>query len=723
MQHQNGQIIENRYRIVSLLGQGGFGAVYRAYDLHLQSPCALKENLETSPAAQRQFEREATILARLSHPNLPRVTDHFFIPGQGQYLVMDYIEGYDLHTLVEKSGALQEPVVLGWAYQVLNALEYLHNQNPPILHRDVKPANLRVRPPDAAHPQGLVTLVDFGLVKRVDGLGHTTTGALAVSPGYSPPEQYGQGTTDPRSDIYALGATLYTALTGLTPQESVMRISHDEVRPAHQVNPRVSTRTSFAIQKSLALSASARFKSAAEFHQALGPAGPSQPNAVAGARPASAPPQPVIPNRPSTPPSRPPALVAPPVAAQPLAKPSLWHSLKWPAIIGGALVLLMGILIIGLLLLRPWETARGTESSSEAVVLPTRTSRSQPTPYEDLNMGGIDVSAFSTQTAQAVLTATGVTGPTPVITFTPWPTDTWIAPTPTSVGMLGGIPRFDLAFASNHYSDFGVILYSTTTGAMMPLSRPEGYELAWWPSFCNMQVLAEVQDLDGNQAQWIAQLDPTAGVAYLWDPPDPFEQLGVPRCSHRAQYIAYSGNGGGGWYLYLAYTDNSDTFILDNDGISGYGSWTYADDRLYYITVSGSASGQVRTIGDLPGRGTPVNVTSGKYPEVSPDGRTLAYMCSPSGDTQYDLCTYDLASGRSTRIHEIVYLDVDYDHDPDTYNHVPASPAWSADGQWIYFSSAEDGDWDIYRVHPDGSGLQNITPSWDSQELMPATQW
>src|SRR5512136_402411 len=123
---QTGQVFNNRYRIVKLLGQGGFGAVYRAWDSNLNKPCALKENLDASQEAQRQFMREATVLANLSHPNLPRVTDHFFIPGKGQYLVMDFVQGEDLASLAEKQGGkvpLKQAVE--WISQVADALVYL----------------------------------------------------------------------------------------------------------------------------------------------------------------------------------------------------------------------------------------------------------------------------------------------------------------------------------------------------------------------------------------------------------------------------------------------------------------------------------------------------------------------------------------------------------------------------------------------------------------------
>lgn len=230
-----GYVLNNRYRIVKRIGGGGFGDIYRTWDLNLGRACAVKENLETSQAAQQQFEQEAMFLAQLSHPNLPRVTDHFTIPGQGQYLVMDFIEGQDLQEQLDQIGVLQVDQVLEWIDQVCSALEYLHSQSPPIIHRDIKPANIKIT------PQGKAMLVDFGIAKVYDASAKTTVGARAVTPGYSPPEQYGQGRTDVRTDIYALGATLYTLLTGQEPPESVM-ISAGQVplTPVRTLNPSVT---------------------------------------------------------------------------------------------------------------------------------------------------------------------------------------------------------------------------------------------------------------------------------------------------------------------------------------------------------------------------------------------------------------------------------------------------------------------------------------------------
>ncbi len=257
-----GQVFNNRYRIVSLLGQGGMGAVYRAWDISLKRPLALKENLETSVEAQKQFEREARILANLSHPNLPRVTDYFSIQGQGQYLVMDFVEGEDLQSMLDRQGALPEAQALEWVAQICDALDYLHNQPSPVIHRDIKPANIKIT------PDGRAVLVDFGIAKLYDPHRATTVGAKAVTPGFSPPEQY-SGKTDARSDIYALGATLYFMLTGRVPPESIARATGGAMLPPHQINPGISSHTETAVLQAMALLPEQRFQNIGDFKAAL----------------------------------------------------------------------------------------------------------------------------------------------------------------------------------------------------------------------------------------------------------------------------------------------------------------------------------------------------------------------------------------------------------------------------------------------------------------------
>lgn len=288
------ETLNNRYRIVKLLGQGGFGAVYRAWDTRLNGPIALKENFDTSPAAQKQFALEASILFNLRHPNLPRVMDHFSLPT-GQYLVMDYIEGEDLQEkLNQASGPLPVMQVLPWIEQICDALTYLHRQNPPIIHRDLKPANIRIT------PQGQAMLVDFGIAKVYDAQAKTTMGARAVTPGYSPFEQYGQGRTDARTDVYALGATLYNVLTMVEPVESIHRLMGDTLTEPVNFVPALSQEVNQAILKAMALQPDRRYPDIASFRTALlapvkvSPAHPT-PTQIAHL-PASRPPvQPVAP--------------------------------------------------------------------------------------------------------------------------------------------------------------------------------------------------------------------------------------------------------------------------------------------------------------------------------------------------------------------------------------------------------------------------------------------
>jgi len=269
-----GDILQNRYRIVSPLGQGGMGAVYRAWDARLNTAVAVKEmipdphaNPQVLAAARAQFQREAQTLANLSHPNLPRVTDYFSLAGN-EYLVMDLVEGETLQDSLDQSGGqpLDEAQVLKWTRQLLDALEYCHAHG--IIHRDIKPANVRLT------PEGRAVLVDFGLVKLYDPTNPKTVTAIRGigTPEYTPLEQYdvGQWHTDARSDLYSLGATLYHLLTGQAPPTATQRV----VNPGSLVAPRslnlkLSQNTEFAILRAMRIRRHQRFQNAAEMRQAL----------------------------------------------------------------------------------------------------------------------------------------------------------------------------------------------------------------------------------------------------------------------------------------------------------------------------------------------------------------------------------------------------------------------------------------------------------------------
>jgi serine/threonine protein kinase len=272
-------VLRGRYRIMSVVGQGGMGAVYRAEDLRLEGRiCAVKEvrpDPDATPAAlaqsREQSHREATTLARLDHPNLPKVSDTFHEGGR-EYLVMDFVEGRDLRQAVEEKRQgrtfLDERKAMQWTRQLCDALAYLHSRKPPVLHRDIKPSNIKLT------PSGLIKLVDFGLVKLLATDQACTVTVLQGrgTAAYTPLEQYGgdTGHTDVRSDIYSLGATLYHLLTNQPPADARQRfLNPDVLRPPSELNPHISPSTERAIQAAIAMHPSKRPQTIAELRDML----------------------------------------------------------------------------------------------------------------------------------------------------------------------------------------------------------------------------------------------------------------------------------------------------------------------------------------------------------------------------------------------------------------------------------------------------------------------
>jgi predicted Ser/Thr protein kinase len=264
-------ILQGRYRIVRQLGRGGMGAVYEAEDRRLGITVALKETLSTEAGRRKQFEHEARLLAGMQHPALPRVSDHF-VEGQRAFLVMEFIGGVDLARIIsQQPGPFPRDCVIAWADQLLDALIYLHSRDRQVIHRDIKPHNLKLT------SNGQIALLDFGLAKAQTSDSSVTSSHafFGYTRHYAPLEQIQDQHTDPRSDIYALGATLYHLLTGTKPPDAMVRAAAlgrgepDPLKPANKIHPAVGTQIAIILDKAMAQKPEDRYSNANEFREAL----------------------------------------------------------------------------------------------------------------------------------------------------------------------------------------------------------------------------------------------------------------------------------------------------------------------------------------------------------------------------------------------------------------------------------------------------------------------
>ncbi|HET8674224.1 MAG TPA: protein kinase [Blastocatellia bacterium] len=271
-------LLQNRYRVVRLLAEGGMGAVYEAVDERLGNVVALKKTLFGDEHMRNAFEREARLLARLRHAALPVVSDHF-TEDDGQFLIMQFIPGDDLEEMLTRRG---EPFpveqALGWADQLLDALDYLHAQQPPIIHRDIKPQNLKLT------ERGQIVLLDFGLAKGDASQSARLSSAKSIfgyTPHYAPIEQIQGSGTDHRSDLYSLAATLYHLMTGVIPPGALLRLSAvagndpDPMQQANALNPKINPAVSHVLKWATEIRSDRRPASAQVMRKALSDAGRS----------------------------------------------------------------------------------------------------------------------------------------------------------------------------------------------------------------------------------------------------------------------------------------------------------------------------------------------------------------------------------------------------------------------------------------------------------------
>jgi serine/threonine-protein kinase len=719
-----GQVVNNRYQIIRLLGQGGFGAVYLAHDLTLNRACALKENLETSDEVRRQFIREAQLLANLNHPNLPRVIDYFILAGQGQYLVMDYVEGEDLQEMLDRTARpLPEAQALDWIGQVCDALTYLHKHNPPVIHRDIKPSNIRIT------PRGQAMLVDFGIAKIFDGQALTTAGARAFTPGYSPPEQYGKAPTDERSDIYALGATLYTLLTNQVPPDSVDLLtgSAAPLPAAHLVNPDASEVVGRAIAQAMEPERSRRYRSIAELQAALGANAPMARTRLIEQLHADQDLQPAF---------------KPTPQRQKLLK-SLKARLqrRGPFYFAAAIGVLLAVLL--LTLFSVWLV------------------------YErGLNLAAWDQSLPS-QTPEPGVAAVQALTPTPSGSLAQSQT---LVASPLPGAILAELPAARIAFASDHTGDGKDRIYvyeirseqawltplseihyqfaeaettsPGTTGPILgPLAVPvdEMQERAWWPDWCdgNRLLVFEGGDKDGTTFQTI--------YIHHYDSPEleepkplqweGFVMLGVPRCARQGGWgtaTARREPDRNIWLLHQFNLDRPNNPLIVGDGYPAFGgnvSFSGDDRWSVFMHKEGEYDqvfrlvmiqwDDVRQPVDVP---TPASVYAAMYPSVSPTTGEIAYACQVSPDTRREAGAWGLCiqepDGKNFRWLKQLGTTLGQ---RGSYNRFHVfTPSWSADSRWIAYASPKDGDWDIYLYQLQSNIEINLTQSLGGDQFDPS---
>ncbi|MBI3153070.1 MAG: serine/threonine-protein kinase [Chloroflexi bacterium] len=540
-------LLHNRYRIVEILGQGGMGSVYRAVDENLGVHIALKENLFTTDEYARQFRLEAVILANLRHPNLPRVSDHIVLGDQGQYLVMDFIEGEDLRFRMERLGMLTEDDAVHIGAAICDALTYLHSRKPPILHRDIKPGNVKIT------PDGHIFLVDFGLAKVYQNASQaTTTGARAMTPGYSPPEQYGTARTDPRTDIYSLGATLYAALCGIIPEDGLARaMDNAQLTPLRKRNPKVSRRLAAAIEKAMAVDPSDRFQTADEFKKALLGA-KSKTQQIPGSYTVAPPPVDVFPAKEideaaatpikeKTPVRAPKGPLPSPTTVEeeqpfmsPLKRQKERERKRRSTLVRFVLVILLLFLALaGVAYFAPGVLPADVRGMIPFLV-PTSTATPSPTPTPLIPTDTPTLTATSTSIPTATKRpATATTVPTntviPGFIDTALPTDTAIPSTAVPIG--GGTGQ--IAYASNRTGLPQIYLADITTdSATQVTDMPNGAcQPAWSPDGARLVFISPCKGMDDiyyNASLYIINADGTGLIQIAPGPGGDFDPVWSP---------------------------------------------------------------------------------------------------------------------------------------------------------------------------------------------------
>ena len=661
-----GSLLHERYRIEGMLGKGGMGAVYVAYDQTLQLRVAVKENLSVSSDSERQFHREASLLASLRHPNLPRVTDHFILEGR-QYLVMDFIEGEDLHSRSQRQPSTVDEV-LRWADALCDALTYLHTRQPPIIHRDIKPANVKLQ------PDGTPVLVDFGLAKVFDQ-SQTSTGARGLTPGYSPPEQYGGARTDARTDQYALSATLYSLLTGRPPTDSIERmLDKVELRSARALNPGVPPHVDIALARALSIEQAARFPDVSLFREALHG---RLDAATVRAAPAT-------------------------VIARP-RRPFPWI----PVVAGAAVVLALigggGALLIGGTLLGLGRSPTSTPEPPVVVVLPTATEALPPT-------------ASPLPPASPTLAASDTPAATPT------------SPAP----LLGGGGA--IAFVSDREDGRTLQIWAMNPDGSQPRQLTFGpgdkAQPRWSPDGQRLLFVAPGgTDSFGNKLGsdiWVMNIDGTGIINATASEGDDTDPAWAPDGLRIAFASTRSNNLRQVFVVNLACAPAPGTCSLGKPRNYSYSPEFNAVEYAPAWAPDGTRLGVVASINGAPGRiyfhpgalaaegiaPTPSvfdrsdKIIGADHLDWSPDGVFLTFTWKQPGSNEI----YIVPASDPKRWQKL------------TNSAGNKEPAFSPDGSFIVFTSTRDQNPEIYLMPVGGGNEANLTQSSTSRDMQPDWQ-
>jgi len=695
-----GKTLAGRYRVDAFLGRGGMAEVYKVWDMQRSVYLAMKvlhEDLAQDKIFLRRFQREAQTLSRLQHPNIIRFYGLEQV-GRLAFILMDYVKGHSLRQeIFDASHALSNERVLEVMRSICAALSFAHSQG--FVHCDIKPANVLI------DDTGRIQIADFG-ISRMSETATSTTMVGAGTPAYMSPEQVRGLNPTPQSDIYSLGVVLFEMLTGgerpfIGDQAQVTGTTGEKIRweqihlqpPSPRIfNPAISPKMEAVVMKCLAKDPNGRYGESLELlrelERVLGRITDVQDQKSLQGYPESdlsdkAKPEPIFRKK----------------TGGSVSSRKVYSAF----VVGGGIVALM----LGILVLGSWKSTpsvtRSTPTTFNASVTPSWTSVSSTT--------FTPIAAFTPSF-------------TPSLPVAP----TMIPYTPTNIQPPS---QYSLAFSSDQNGAFEVYLMDPDSGASEKLNNPSGYNVALWPTFCNDRIAAELQDTSKIKTQWIYFLESSSSNDSRLNVSGNASALGVPRCSPDGSYIAYSSlNSESDWPMKInSLTLGNTQLTLSDYHIVGYASWFQnSRDMIYMVYQKQSKNYRIIKMEALDSKRTndisPLRIQNGspitqsEFPAISPDGSQMAFVCTVGGN--YWLCVKNFANGVTEALQRITYVTTHWDKQVIIS---AGTPAWSSDGSWIYFSSGNGGKWDIYRVHPDGSGGQNLTGNWPANEIMPATKW